>query len=223
MGPRRIELRSPPCEGDVLPLDYEPIRLKIVKDDIDTIIYIGGTLTRYYTGSGDDGTTGIISGRRVGKSDILIGAIGDLDELNSAIGIAVANLEDMPVRKQLETVQNAIFIIGAELASAGGSNAPKARITGKSVEELEACIKELGGSLPELKQFVLPGGSVPAALLHHSRAIARRAERSVVAASKTYAIDMHIVSYLNRLSSYLFTAALYINFKNNFKEANPHY
>ena len=170
--------------------------------------------TIYYTGKGDDGTTGVLSGKRLRKDDALIEAIGNIDELNSAVGIAIAHIEDEEVKNQLKSVQNILFILGANLASAEGKKMDKAQLNPDSLVELEAFIKKLGNAIPELKKFVLPGGSKASAHLHMARAIARRCERSIIAAKSTYNIDIEVVADLNRLSSYLFAAALYMNLKN---------
>ncbi len=179
--------------------------------------------TIYYTGKGDDGTTGILSDKRVGKDDVLIEAIGDLDELNSAIGVALSHVEDEQIKSHLKSIQNIIFVLGANLASTNEKKIDKAQIRRESIAELQEAIKQIGEKTPELKKFVLPGGSKAAAYLHLARAIARRSERSVIAASKIYKVDKEVVAYLNRLSSYLFAAALYMNHSKGVKESNPDY
>ena len=178
----------------------------------------------YYTGSGDSGETGALGSRRLKKSDKLIVAIGDVDELNSAIGVAVTNLTDNHVADMLKSVQNSLFVIGAELAaSTGGKGALKAKITNEKVKELEKGIEELGSTLPELKKFVLPGGSVGGSHLHLARSVCRRAERSVVSASEDEKVSDELKRYMNRLSSFLFVAALYINKKEDVEEMHPVY
>lgn len=179
--------------------------------------------TIYYTGKGDDGNTGVLSDKRVRKDGILIEAIGNIDELNSAVGVALSHVEGGEVGKQLRSIQNTLFIIGANLASTNGGKIAKAQIKPEALPELEAAIKDIGNGLPELKKFVLPGGSRASAHLHMARAIARRAERSVVSASKEYKVDRDVVAYLNRLSSYLFAAALYVNHEKGVTESNPSY
>ncbi len=180
-------------------------------------------MTKYYTGKGDDGTTGILSSRRVKKTDTLIEAIGDLDELNSAIGVALLYVKDPGVLGQLRSVQSDLFILGANLASAEGQRIDKAQIKKSALEELETAIEELDSKTPELKQFVLPGGSAASAHMHLARAIARRTERRVLAAGKDYKIDNMAMAYLNRLSSYLFAAAMYMNAKEKVDELHPKY
>ncbi len=180
-------------------------------------------MTKYYTGTGDDGTTGILADKRVSKADALMAAIGDIDELNSAIGLALSRIDDAAVSAQLRSVQNNLFILGANLASANGKKIDAAQINPKSLPELEVAIKALGDKMPELRQFVLPGGSEASAALHLARSVARRAERSAVAAGKSYNVDRGVIAYLNRLSSYLFAAALYLNHAKGIKESHPDY
>lgn len=181
-------------------------------------------MTKYYTRSGDTGTTGTLGGPRVAKdSDIAI-AVGDVDELNSAIGVAIANLTDPKLASMLVAVQDRLFIIGAELSRASSKSAGgKVSLDPAAVKDLEGAIEEFGSRLPELKKFVLPGGSASSAYLHLSRAICRRAERSVVALSKKSKFNPEIIRYLNRLSSFLFVAALYINRKDGIEESHPNY
>lgn len=179
--------------------------------------------TIYYTGKGDDGTTGILSDKRVRKDNILIEAIGDIDELNSAIGVALLHADDETVKRHLKFIQNNLFVIGANLASTNEKKIEKAQIHHEAVSDLEESIRIVGSRTPELKKFVLPGGSEVAAHLHLARAIARRAERHVISASREYKVDKAVVAYLNRLSSYLFAAAIYLNHSKGVTESNPSY
>jgi len=183
-------------------------------------------MARFYTGAGDSGHSGLIGGNRLPKSSDIFEAIGSVDELNSAIGVSITNSTDDHLADMLQNVQNKLFIIGAELASnAHGSAKPAKAIGAESVKELENGIEELSGTLPELKKFVLPGGSVSGSYLHLSRSICRRAERAVIRANgeANAAADAEAVRYLNRLSSFLFVAALYINKKEGVEEQNPTY
>lgn len=179
--------------------------------------------TAYFTGKGDDGTTGILSAKRVSKSDVLMCAIGDIDELNSSIGVAMSYIEDPSVNASLKQIQNVLFVLGANLASANEKKMAEAQIKHEEVVGLEDAIREIDEQTPSLKSFVLPGGDIGASHLHMSRAIARRAERSVIAASKTYDVDKDVIAYLNRLSSYLFAAARFINNSKGVEETNPTY
>ncbi len=151
-------------------------------------------------------------------------AIGNMDELNSAIGVAIAEMPDEHVSEMLKVLQNKLFIAGAELASSGGARSQKGkRISAADLKELEEGIEELGAALPKLTKFVLPGGSAGAAHLHMARAIARRAERAVVALDGRHAASDEMLSFLNRASSFLFVSALYINVKEGIDEYNPVY
>ncbi len=179
--------------------------------------------TIYYTGKGDDGTTGLLAEGRLGKEDVLVEALGDLDELNSTMGIAMAYVKDEKVSAQLGMIQNDIFILGANLAAVANTKMQKRQLGDEPVQRLERDIKELGEMAPELKEFVLPGGSEAGAHLHLARAVCRRAERKLVAASRKYAMEKDAIAYLNRLSSYLFAAARYANAKDGASEAHPTY
>lgn len=127
------------------------------------------------------------------------------------------------MRDQLMHVQNDLFVLGANLSSTDSRKIAKAQMNGEAVVRLEADIKELGGMMPELRQFVLPGGCKAGAALHLARAVSRRAERSVDGAAKIYKIDSNVIAYLNRLSSYLFAAALYLNHIDGVRESHPTY
>jgi cob(I)alamin adenosyltransferase len=180
---------------------------------------------KYYTRLGDRGCTSTLGSTRLKKDDNLIIAIGDVDELNSAVGVAIANISDNHVSDMLLVVQSNLFTVGAELASSINKigSAPKGRITERKVKDLEEAIEELGSTLPDLKKFVLPGGSAGGAQLQLSRAICRRAERSVVAAGSGRKISADLMKYMNRLSSFLFVAALHVNMKEGAEELNPVY
>ena len=155
----------------------------------------------YYTGKGDGGETDTMGLCRMKKDSPIALATGDVDELNSVIGIAVANLDDDRIGAMLRVVQDRLFAIGAELnASEKMIEKLKGKIGSKDVDELAKHIDEFASTLPELRKFVLPGGSISAAYLHLARTVARRAERSVVALTKTKSVNRHILAYLNRLS-----------------------
>lgn len=167
-------------------------------------------LNQIYTRTGDDGTTGLVDGSRLPKSDPRMAAIGDVDEANSAIGVAIATLGgDYPARL-LETVQNDLFDLGADFATPGEDFTPgemTLRITPAQVARLEVAIDAANEALEPLRSFILPGGTATAAALHLARAIARRAERSAVAAAQEVALNPEAVKYLNRLSDLLFVLA----------------
>jgi cob(I)alamin adenosyltransferase len=168
-------------------------------------------LNRIYTRTGDDGTTGLVDGSRVAKDDARLIAIGDVDEANSAIGIAAAAL-DGPVAAALTRIQNDMFDLGADLATPGSDFAPSEmvlRIVPAQVARLEREIDGMNDHLPPLTSFILPGGSAGAAALHLARATVRRAERAAVAAGA--GINPAALAYLNRLSDFLFVAARAVN------------
>ncbi|MDE1855727.1 MAG: cob(I)yrinic acid a,c-diamide adenosyltransferase [Candidatus Micrarchaeota archaeon] len=180
-------------------------------------------MTKYYTGKGDKGTTSIMGGTALPKDDVLVDAIGDVDELNSQVGAALFYVRDDEMRKQLKVIQNELFTIGALLAAADSENFSKAKVSEAQIERLESEINSMGDKMPELTKFVLPDGTEEAVHLHVARSVARRAERKIVSATKKYKIDGHVPTYMNRLSSFLFTAALYLNHKSGVEESNPIY
>ncbi|MCU6454666.1 cob(I)yrinic acid a,c-diamide adenosyltransferase [Sphingomonas sp. A2-49] len=164
-------------------------------------------LNRIYTRTGDAGTTGLVDGSRVSKADPLMTAIGDIDEANSAIGIAVATLGGRDPAAALTTIQNDMFDLGADVATPDGI-AGALRIVPEQVARLEAEIDAMNAGLAPLTSFVLPGGDPAAAALHLARAIVRRAERSAVAVD---GLNAPALAYLNRLSDWLFVAARAVN------------
>ncbi|MCC6481749.1 MAG: cob(I)yrinic acid a,c-diamide adenosyltransferase, partial [Sphingomonadaceae bacterium] len=171
-------------------------------------------LNKIYTRTGDDGTTGLVDGSRVGKHDPLCQAVGDVDEANSAIGMAMAALGECDEAALLRRIQNDLFDLGADLATPvtdGADPEWALRITAAQAERLEREIDRLNEALPSLDSFILPGGSAAAAAVHLARAIVRRAERSVVAAAEARAINPPARTYLNRLSDLLFVLARHVN------------
>ncbi|MBO9574814.1 MAG: cob(I)yrinic acid a,c-diamide adenosyltransferase [Sphingobium sp.] len=174
-------------------------------------------LNRIYTRTGDDGTTGLVDGSRAPKDDPRLIAIGEVDELNSAVGVAVAALGngDMAMhRALLQSIQNDLFDLGADLATPGEDFEPSEmvlRIVAAQVERLERSIDALNEALSPLTSFILPGGSVAAAHVHLARAIARRAERAAITAGRAAPVNPHALAYLNRLSDLLFVMARAVN------------
>ncbi|MBO9669655.1 MAG: cob(I)yrinic acid a,c-diamide adenosyltransferase [Sphingobium sp.] len=171
-------------------------------------------LNRIYTRTGDDGTTGLVDGSRVAKDDARMAAIGEVDELNSAIGVAGAAMSDPGRAALLQSVQNDLFDLGADIATPGDDFAPSEmvlRIIPAQVERLERAIDALNEDLEPLRSFILPGGSPAAAHVHLARAIARRAERAVIAAGRAAPINPAALAYLNRLSDLLFVLARALN------------
>jgi cob(I)alamin adenosyltransferase len=167
-------------------------------------------LNKIYTRTGDNGTTGLVDGSRISKADPRLTLIGDVDEANSLIGIAVTALGDDPLRAAMRGIQNDLFDLGADIATPGEDFAPSdavLRVTSGQVARLEREIDEMNARLEPLTSFILPGGVYASATLHFARAIVRRAERSAVAASETMPLNPQALAYLNRLSDYLFVAA----------------
>jgi cob(I)alamin adenosyltransferase len=164
-------------------------------------------LTRIYTRAGDTGETSLGDGSRVPKLDCRIGAFGTVDELNSAIGLVLAE-PDFPdrLRGPLEQIQNDLFDVGADLSVPYGVT-DRLRIEQASVERLERLCDEFNADLPMLKSFVLPGGTPAAARLQVARTICRRAERDALVAEEETGINPLVLAYLNRLSDFLFIAA----------------
>ncbi len=169
-------------------------------------------LNRIYTRTGDDGTTGLVDGSRVSKADPRMAAIGDVDEANSAIGVAIVSLDGVEPAAALTRIQNDLFDLGADLATPGEDFVPSEmvlRIVAAQVARLEREIDAMNALMPPLRSFILPGGSAAAASLHLARAITRRAERAAVASEAP--LNPQALAYLNRLSDYLFVAARAVN------------
>lgn len=175
-------------------------------------------LNKIYTRTGDDGTTGLVDGSRRAKYDARMVAIGEVDELNSALGLAVLAVK-ADIAGELERIQNDLFDLGADLATPLGAFdtpdfAPSdmvLRIVPGQVDWLESAIDRHNAALPPLRSFILPGGSEPAARVHLARAIARRAERALAALAVAEPVNPAALTYLNRLSDYLFVLARAIN------------
>jgi cob(I)alamin adenosyltransferase len=168
---------------------------------------VGHRLSKIYTRTGDDGTSGLVDGSRVSKASALMAAIGDVDEANSLIGVA-AVLAKGDMKARLTVIQNDMFDLGADIATPDKPVewAPL-RILASQVDRLEAEIDAMNAQMEPLTSFVLPGGSALAAALHVARAASRRAERSAVAANAETPLSPQALAYINRLSDWLFVAA----------------
>ena len=168
---------------------------------------MGYRLSKITTRTGDGGTTGLGDGRRVAKDDARIHALGDVDELNSQIGVLLAG-DGLPdeVRGWLLTIQHDLFDCGGELAVPGHVAIKPAHIA-----RLEAMTVQMNAGLTPLKEFILPGGSLAAAQTHVARAVARRAERTLVSLATFEPLSPNLQPYLNRLSDTLFVMARYLN------------
>jgi cob(I)alamin adenosyltransferase len=177
-----------------------------------------------YTRSGDAGTTALFGGGRVPKDHPRVVAYGEVDELNSTIGVALAFMSEMGLSETLSSVQNELFNVGAELASESG--ATKAANYARAFTDadaktaaLEHLMDELDAALPPLATFILPSGSQAGALLHLCRTVCRRAERAVVTLSRQEQVNPDLVRYLNRLSDLLFVMARHVNHADGRPEA----
>lgn len=170
-----------------------------------------------YTKTGDKGKTSLFDGTRVLKSNKRIEALGTVDELNSILGVVIANVRkpEKMIKNELENVQHDLFEIGGSLAVSGPM--PVTGL-GKRTGEFEKSIDMMTEKLPELYQFILPGGSVAGALIHQARTVCRRAERQLVSLMQKESIDKETIVYMNRLSDLLFTMARYVNHKGRKKE-----
>ena len=166
-------------------------------------------LNKIYTRTGDGGTAGLVDGSRVSKSSLRMAAIGDVDEANAAIGLAIAALDEGPVSEQLREIQNDLFDLGADAATPPNVSGAL-RIVGSQVERIERDIDVMNTGLSPLESFILPGGSSGVAALHLARAIVRRAERAAVALNEAEPLNPHLLAYLNRLSDHLFVAARFV-------------
>jgi cob(I)alamin adenosyltransferase len=172
--------------------------------------------SQIYTRTGDTGTTALFGGGRVPKDHPRVEAYGVVDELNSAIGVAIAFMTHPGLVSELASIQNELFNIGAELASESGVQkaADYARLftnPDAKIGALEILMDELDATLPPLTTFVLPSGSQAGALLHLCRTVCRRAERAVVTLSHGEPVNSDLGRYLNRLSDLLFVMARYVN------------
>ena len=167
---------------------------------------MGKRLTKIYTRTGDDGTTGLGDGTRVAKESLRIAAIGTVDELNSVIGKVLAHDVPVAVRTCLEDIQHALFELGAELCLPGVT-----KIADTHLKRLERELDAFNGALPGLKEFILPGGAHSAADAHVARTVCRRAERTVIALAKKEKVGDAGRRYLNRLSDLLFVIARVLN------------
>jgi cob(I)alamin adenosyltransferase len=157
-------------------------------------------LTKIYTRTGDDGSTGMADGTRVAKDDLLVHVIGEVDELNSQLAVLACHVPDV-FGESISVIQNELFNVGAELTMG------QAMIKQENINWLEQSLDELNQSLTPLKEFILPGGGLAASHCHVARAICRRVERSLVSLDKRAFLNKHLKAYINRLSDYLFVLA----------------
>jgi len=179
-------------------------------------------MARIYTRSGDDGTTSLFGGNRVGKDNERINAYGTVDETNSVVGTARAHLRGEPGADRLDSVlsdvQEELFVLGADLATPLDAEPIVPRIEADHVDRLEDRIDALEADLKPLKKFILPGGAPAGATLHSARTVCRRAERLVVEAASSVSINEQVPVYLNRLSDFFFVAARWANKQSGVRE-----
>lgn len=171
-----------------------------------------------YTRSGDTGTTQLVSGNRVDKNNLRIETYGTVDELNSALGLLASTLDDKPLKATIHAIQNKLFDMGAYLATdpqhwTFQAPMPAPGVDSEDISALEHQIDLLTEAVPQLKQFILPGGTTAASTAHLARTICRRAERLAVALAQNTAPAPECLTFLNRLSDFLFAVARYINFR----------
>lgn len=176
-------------------------------------------MARLYTRKGDTGTTGIIGGPRVAKDNLRVMALGDVDEANAAIGVALAFQSDPKVLAILRNAQNTMFTVGAEIGSKPQAKVP--RVTRDHVLTLETAMEVI--DVGEIKEFVMPRGPPAVSSLHFARTIVRRAERACVALNRREKLNPEVLRYLNRLSSLLFQAAVWVQRQGRLPEEHPTY
>ena len=175
-------------------------------------------ITRVYTKTGDTGETSLIDGKRVGKSSVRVCAYGDVDELNSVLGIANSLLKDEELSIVVKNIQNELFVLGSDLATPQDVKFEIRRVDSEMVSKIEKLIDGFYSEVGDLKEFILPGGSVEASVLHQARAVCRRAERTVTDLSKNEKLNNRVLIYLNRLSDLLFVLARVANSRNQINE-----
>ena len=172
-------------------------------------------LTKIYTRTGDDGTTGLGAGQRVPKDSARIEAYGTVDELNSCIGVALSCQLEPEIGAMLKRIQNDLFHAGGDLCILEDDKKKfkSAQIEARHIKQLEDCIDQLQKSLKPLEEFILPGGAIGAAQLHVCRCVCRRAEIGIVSLKRVEPIGAFVLQYINRLSDLLFVMARYENLK----------
>ena len=173
---------------------------------------------KLYTKTGDKGETALFGGERVGKDHLRIKAYGTVDELNALVGVALSEIVDSELKETILKIQNDLFTLGSDLASPfekENKNFIIPRISQEHITNLESKIDMFDSQVPKLKNFILPGGTKGASLLHLARTVCRRAERKVVELSRETGIGDNVIIYLNRLSDLLFVLARFENFKSS--------
>lgn len=168
-------------------------------------------MVKIYTKTGDSGITSLFGGKRVDKDSVRIEAYGNVDELNSQIGVILSLKSSLEVSKKLQRIQKELFVLGSNLATPENVKIKIPKISKSYITRLEKEIDVWEEGLPKLKNFILPGGSKIGSQIHIARSVARRTERSTVALASQEEINQNIQVYLNRLSDWLFVLARYVN------------
>ena len=169
-------------------------------------------MMKIYTKTGDAGETSFFNSERVKKNDIRIQAYGDLDELNSILGLTITFIDEPRVREILLRIQHDIFTVSAELASLSSKNKDNIpKVTPLHVSDLEGMIDLIQDKLPEQKHFIIPGGTRQSGFLHLARCVTRRAERTIITINERYNLNPEILRYVNRLSDLLYMLARFLN------------
>lgn len=173
---------------------------------------------KIYTKGGDKGKTSLYGGTRIFKSHARIDSYGNIDELNSFLGLLLVKMSSNSQSELLIAVQNQLFVIGSHLAAGNDHDFKLPEIKATFITDLEEAIDKMNEELPELKHFVLPGGNEAVSYAHVCRTVTRRAERAIVHLMQEETVDELIIQYCNRLSDYFFVLSRYIAFKDNVVE-----
>lgn len=170
-------------------------------------------MSKVYTKTGDKGTTSLIGGTRVKKSDIRIESYGTVDELNSFIGLLATYVDEKKTADLLAEIQNVLFNVGCNLAMGESfkKEIKESVVADALIEHVENAIDRMQAAIPELKSFVIPGGSRSASTAHVCRTVCRRAERLIIALDEGSEVDRNLMAYVNRLSDYFFVLSRYLN------------
>ena len=170
-------------------------------------------MSKVYTKTGDKGTTSLIGGTRVKKSDIRIESYGTVDELNSFIGLLATYVDEKETADLLAEIQNVLFNVGCNLAMGESfmKEIKESVVAVALIEHVENAIDRMQAAIPELKSFVIPGGSRSASTAHVCRTVCRRAERLIIALDEGSEVDRNLMAYVNRLSDYFFVLSRYLN------------
>lgn len=175
---------------------------------------------KVYTKTGDKGTTSLIGGTRVKKCDLRIDSYGTVDELNSYLGVLSSYVSEQETLDLISEIQNVLFNVGCNLAMGEDfkKELKESVVAPILIEHVEKRIDKMQDAIPELRSFVIPGGSRSASFAHVCRTVCRRAERLIIALDETSPVDKTLLAYINRLSDYFFVLSRYLNFIENVAE-----